>query len=171
MTRRLILMRHAKSSWGDPLLEDIDRPLNTRGQRNALTMGLWLKAHGYLPDQALVSVAARTQQTYERVCHGLGMTPETQVYDALYLASDDCLLRAIHRATGQTILLIAHNPGIGDFASRFAKSAPDHPKFPIYPTCATTVFELAGSDWTEARYGANPVLDFAVPKEIEAGAH
>ncbi|WP_460272551.1 SixA phosphatase family protein [Celeribacter sp. ULVN23_4] len=171
MPRRLILIRHAKSSWGDPLQEDIDRPLNERGQRNAMSMGHWLKEHGYFPDQALVSVAARTQQTYERVCHGLGMTPETQVHDALYLASDSCLLRALHRATGQTVLLIAHNPGIGEFAHRFAKVAPDHPQFLQYPTCATTVFELGCADWKDARYGDNTVLNFAVPREIEAGQH
>ncbi|SFJ44014.1 SixA phosphatase family protein [Celeribacter neptunius] len=171
MPLRLILMRHAKSSWGDPLQEDIDRPLTARGQRNALSMGHWLKERGYIPDHALVSSATRTQQTYDQVCHALGTEPENTLLEALYLASDGCLLRALHRTRGQTVLLIAHNPGIGDFAARFPDKAPDHRKCGSYPTCATTVYELGCEDWRDATWGKNRILDFATPKEIEAGRH
>ncbi|WP_066707158.1 SixA phosphatase family protein [Celeribacter ethanolicus] len=167
MTRRLILMRHAKSSWDDPRLDDIDRSLNARGQSNAKTMGAWLKAQGYFPDQALVSVATRTQQTFERVAQGLGMQPELRVIDRLYLASELRILQELKKATGQTVLLIAHNPGIGEFAARFAQNPPVHGDFLRYPTCATTVFELGAENWSEVRYGANPVLDFAIPREID----
>ena len=49
--RRLILTRHAKSSWDDPGMDDHDRPLNSRGLRDAPAMGQWLRDKGHLPDQ------------------------------------------------------------------------------------------------------------------------
>ncbi|MCA0042458.1 SixA phosphatase family protein [Celeribacter litoreus] len=168
MTLRLILMRHAKSSWDDPLQDDIDRPLNERGHRNALMMGHWLEQNGYVPDQALVSAAARTRETFERVQVGLRKKPEARILDELYLASDLAILRTLQRATGQTVLVVGHNPGIAEFASRFAARGHARPKFDHYPTCATTVFNLGSTDWSEAKYGENPVIDFAVPREIEA---
>ncbi len=167
MARRLILMRHAKSSWDDPRLDDIDRVLNASGQNNAVSMGTWLKERGYMPDQALVSAAARTQETFERVTRGLGLCPEVQVLDALYLASDLSLLNALKRATGDTVLMIAHNPGIGEFAMRFAAHPPPHGDFMRYPTCATTVFALKAETWADARFGENEVVDFAIPREVE----
>ena len=65
--RRLILMRHAKSSWADPGQRDLDRPLNKRGRRSAALVGGWLKRKGYRPDQALVSSARRAQETWSGV--------------------------------------------------------------------------------------------------------
>ena len=62
MTRRLILMRHAKSSWDNPFAEDHQRPLNGRGKRSAKAIGEWLRAQGYLPDQILSSSATRTRE-------------------------------------------------------------------------------------------------------------
>ncbi|PTQ76018.1 SixA phosphatase family protein [Celeribacter persicus] len=167
MTRRLILMRHAKSSWDDPRLDDIDRSLNARGQRNAKAMGTWLRTRGYFPDQALVSVAARTQQTFDLVTQGLGMQPELRVIDGLYLASELRILQELKKATGQTVLLIAHNPGIGEFAARFAQNPQGHGDFLRYPTCATTVYEIGAATWPEVRFGDNPVLEFAIPREID----
>ena len=64
MALRLILTRHAKSGWGDPLLSDEARPLNARGHADASALGAWLKAQDYTPDQALVSSANRTQETF-----------------------------------------------------------------------------------------------------------
>ena len=58
--RRLVLMRHAKSSWGDPGLDDHDRPLNKRGKRSAEALGDWLRAQTIVVDEALVSSSART---------------------------------------------------------------------------------------------------------------
>ena len=36
--KRLVLIRHAKSSWKNPQLRDFDRPLNKRGKENAPEM-------------------------------------------------------------------------------------------------------------------------------------
>lgn len=168
MARRLILMRHAKSGWDDPRLDDIDRPLSARGQRNAATMGTWLKDKGYIPDQVLVSSAVRTRETLERVTRGLGSRPLETVLDTLYLASEHRILSALRKAKGDCILLLAHNPGIGAFATNFASRPSQHPDFLRYPTAATAVFDLKAATWAEARFGENEVIDFAIPRELEA---
>ena len=65
--RRLILTRHAKSDWDDPMLDDHDRPLNKRGQRSAAELGEWLHSRGYEPDEVLCSTALRTRETWAPV--------------------------------------------------------------------------------------------------------
>ncbi|AJE45405.1 SixA phosphatase family protein [Celeribacter indicus] len=168
MRRRLILVRHAKSNWDEPSLEDIARPLNARGARNAVTMGRWLKERGFLPDLMIVSPARRTQETAAGLAEGMGVSGETEVDEDLYLAPEDRILSAVKRARGDTVLLIAHNPGISVFATHFARAPHPHPDFRRYPTCATTVFALGADDWRNAEFGHNEVLDFAVPREVEA---
>ncbi|MEE3099475.1 MAG: histidine phosphatase family protein, partial [Pseudomonadota bacterium] len=85
---RLVLMRHAKSDWGDPGLGDHDRPLNDRGRRAAPRMGAWLAAQGAFPDAALLSSARRVQETWAGVLDGAGRTaspPPARTERGLYL--------------------------------------------------------------------------------------
>ncbi|MBU2935118.1 MULTISPECIES: SixA phosphatase family protein [Pacificibacter] len=167
MGLRLILTRHAKSSWDDPLLDDIERTLNTRGQRDADRVGLWLSAKGYHPDQAMISVARRTQETWSRIQETASTGDmECLFHQGLYLASSDRILQQLRSATAKTVILIAHNPGIGDFAARFASRLPPHPDFARYPTCATTVFDVAADSWSHIRFGQNTVLDFCIPRDL-----
>lgn len=168
MSLRLILTRHAKSSWDDPLLDDIDRSLNARGQRDAQQMGRWLGAGGYHPDQALVSAARRTQETWSLISKAAPVSEtESTIHQGLYLASCDCILRHLHKASARTVVLVAHNPGIGEFASQFAQHPAPHPDFARYPTCATTVFDVAADDWSKVRFGVNKVVDFCVPRDLQ----
>ena len=105
---RLILMRHAKSDWS-ATLDDHARPLNKRGRISAAAMGDWLRAMGYLPDEVLCSSAARTQETLDR----LNLPPTaTQIRDALYHAAPATMARALAEASGRTVLMVGHNPGI-----------------------------------------------------------
>jgi len=159
--KTLILMRHAKSSWDTPL-EDHARPLNGRGRISADAMGDWLRARKYLPDQALVSDAARTRETFAR----LGFVCDTAFEDALYHASAHAMLKALRAATGQTVLMLGHNPGIAEFASALVAEAPDHMRFFDYPTCATTVIRFDISAWSDLQPGTGTVQDFAIPREL-----
>ncbi|AVW92174.1 histidine phosphatase family protein [Celeribacter baekdonensis] len=166
MGLRLVLMRHAKSSWDDPLSDDFDRVLNARGQSNAAAMGIWLRDKGYLPDQVWVSAAARTRETYEWLSNGMGLCANVVVKDTLYLASDMRIMSELKQAQGDTVLVIAHNPGIGEFAARFANRAPLHKDFARYPTCATTVFDVAAPTWSEITFGTNPIAEFVTPRDL-----
>ena len=86
--KQLLLLRHAKSSWDDPELDDFDRPLSARGLDAAPLIGRELASRDWLPDRALVSPALRTRDTWRLVCGELPEpSPETAFVEALYEAS------------------------------------------------------------------------------------
>jgi phosphohistidine phosphatase len=162
--RRLILTRHAKSAWDDPLLADHDRPLNARGRRSAQELGEWLHSRGHEPDEVLCSTAARTRDTWALVqATPLEVTPSVRFAEALYHASPDVMLRALQGATGDCVMMLGHNPGIAEFARMLPAREPNHADFRRYPTAATLVVEFEGDTWAEAKPGRASVLDFFVP--------
>ncbi|MBA3323860.1 MAG: histidine phosphatase family protein, partial [Rhodobacteraceae bacterium] len=75
--RRLILMRHAKSSWADPEQPDFERPLNSLGKRGAAAVGAWLAERGIVPQAALVSASVRTQETWAQLGPAFADVPMT----------------------------------------------------------------------------------------------
>lgn len=166
MTLRLILTRHAKSDWNDPALADHDRPLNARGQGDAPRIGAWLRAMGYLPDAALVSSARRTQETWEGIAPQLGGHLPMREMPGLYLADPEVILAHLRAQDAATVLLIGHNPGIGEAAHRIVASPPKHPEFADYPTCATLVVDFACDDWGAIGWGMGHAVDFIVPRDL-----
>jgi len=162
MTRRLILMRHAKSSWGDPTQPDHARPLNGRGQRSATALGDWLRARGYLPDQVLSSSSVRTRETFDR----LGLDAPAQFSDALYHASPATMLKALRAATGQTVLMLGHNPGIATFAHSLVATPPAHERFADCPTGATLIADFAITAWGDLTPGIGQTVDFIIPRAL-----
>lgn len=167
MSLTLILMRHAKSAWDDPIQEDFDRPLNGRGRKSAVAIGQWLLDHGYLPDEVIVSGARRTVETWSRMAHGFPETTAMQSNPALYLASADTILGVVKTAKVPTIMVIAHNPGIGQFARDIAKMPNPHPKFSQYPTGATTVITFDTESWDALDWRAGTITDFVVPRDLD----
>lgn len=157
----LILMRHAKSSWKQGLV-DRDRPLNGRGRMAARHLGAWLRDTGITPDQALVSDAERTQETFQRL--GTGLEPE--LHASLYLAAPEQMLEVLRGATGACVLMIGHNPGIADLAERLVKLPPEHDGFLRYPTGATLVVSFDVEGWAGIQPGMGQVREFVVPREL-----
>lgn len=161
--RRLVLMRHAKSSWGDPGLDDHDRPLNKRGKLSADALGNWLRSQTIVVDEALVSSSARTVETLQR----LGIDCDRQVLDQLYHAGSGDMLKALRtRATGQTVLMLGHNPGIAWFARDLMLAQPDHPRFEDYPTGATLVARFDIDDWDALQPGTGRFEAFVTPRDL-----
>ena len=160
--KRLILIRHAKSSWEDPQMPDHDRPLNERGQKAASDLGQWLGSRGYLPDQVLCSDARRTRETYE----GLSLAPEAELKPALYHAGADVMMAVLQKARGDVVMMLGHNPGIAEFAHRLVAKTPISPEFRKYSTGATLVVDFEISDWAQARFGQGATVDFIVPREL-----
>lgn len=166
MSLTLILMRHAKSAWDDPAQEDFDRPLNARGRTSAIALGPWLTEKGYLPDEVIVSGARRTVETWSRMAHGFPATTSMSSNPALYLASADTILGAVKAASLPTIMVIGHNPGIGQFARQIVKEPSSHDKFAQYPTGATSVITFTGSGWQDIDWGKGTLAEFVVPREL-----
>ena len=162
MTLRLILMRHAKSSWDHPGLDDHDRPLNGRGKRSARAIGDWLRKCDYIPDQTLSSTAQRTRETNAL----LGLDTAAQFTPRLYHAEPQTMLGVLKGATGQSVLMIGHNPGIAWFAEGLVSSPPAHSRFHDYPTGATLVATFSNDTWDAISPGAATVLDFITPREL-----
>ncbi len=155
---KLILLRHAKSGWDDPELDDHDRPLSPRGRRAAPLVGAWLRARGHRPDWVLCSSALRTRETVDLLGLDGG---EMRILRDLYLATAGTILRAAERegAGAETVLIVGHNPGIARAAAMAVAEAPPHPEFRRYPTAACLVARLDGPPPGEA-------LDFTVPRDL-----
>ncbi len=160
--KHLILLRHAKSSWNNPEVADIDRPLNKRGKRAATDIGAWLKAEGWIPDEVLCSPARRTRETLERL--HIGVAPSLR--DGIYEAPPGALLSAVQGAVGSTVLMVGHNPGIGALAQILATAKPDHVRFDDYPTAATTVLRFELEAWRDIQPGSGEVLAFLTPHDL-----
>ncbi|MCL1629555.1 histidine phosphatase family protein [Roseibaca sp. V10] len=167
MTLRLILTRHAKSDWDNPLDSDHSRPLSARGVDSAPRIGRWLSGKGYLPGQALVSDATRTRQTWDLIAAELPDAPVPEVDRYLYLAGPDVLLGRLRRATAPCVMLVAHNPGTGEFAAAVLQSPVAHDAFNRYPTCATLVAEFDLPDWSSLDYKTGRAADFIVPRDLD----
>lgn len=166
--KRLILTRHAKSSWDDPTAPDHDRPLNERGRAAAADLGQWLASRGYVPQQVLCSDAERTRKTWAGIAPGLPGTPVMEVKPSLYHAGPDVMLAVLRHASADTVMMIGHNPGIAEFAERLVAHAPLHAEFSRYPTGATLVVDFAIDTWAEVGFGTGTTIDFTIPREIVA---
>lgn len=168
MMKRLILTRHAKSSWDDPTTADHERPLNARGRGAAADLGSWLASRGDIPQEVLCSDAQRTRETWEGIAPAFAEAPGVTLKPALYHAGPDVMLAVLRHATADTVMMIGHNPGIAEFAGRIVAQAPANAEFLRYPTGATLVVSFEIADWKDVDWHQGSVRDFIVPKEIVA---
>jgi len=166
VTLRLILMRHAKSSWSDPFADDHDRMLNPRGREAAENLGDWLRDHGHSPQLALCSTAMRTRETLERANLSCPVSYEPELYHAPAAR----ILSVLHRGTRPDLILLGHNPGIGDFAARILKDPPGDDSFFAFPTGATIVAEFAADNWDQVEWASGQLLDFILPRSLATQA-
>lgn len=164
--KRLILTRHAKSSWDDPLTPDHDRPLNERGKLAAADLGQWLASRGYVPDEVFCSDALRTRKTWSGIAPALPGTPVLELKPALYHAGPDVMLAVLRHGQGDCVMMIGHNPGIGEFAARIVAQPPKNPEFARYPTGATLVVDFSVDSWSDVQWGSGVVDDFVIPREM-----
>jgi len=166
VTRRLILLRHAKSDWPD--VPDRDRPLAKRGRRDAPVIGRWLREHGYIPDVVVCSAARRTRQTWDLVAKELGGSPSVRFEPRAYGASALTLLYLIRElpAGSRAALLIGHNPGIEELASSLVEPQDGAGEAGLtFPTAAVAVVEFGGA-WADLAPAGGRLLAFTTPAEL-----
>lgn len=166
MSLTLILIRHAKSDWGDPSLPDHDRPLNMRGLAAAPLIGGWLNEKGFTPDSVLCSTARRTQETWSGIATQLNAAPALVLSRALYLAELRDILQALRGCEGRKVAVIGHNPAIGALAWSLAAIPPDHPSFGSYPTGACLVLEFQAETWAGIIEGTGQLQGFVTPRDL-----
>ena len=94
--KRLLILRHAKSSWADSALDDWQRPLNDRGQRDAPRAGEWLGARSRVPDRIITSDAVRARTTAHAVAEAAGYSGEIVIEPSLYLATPQAMFAVLN---------------------------------------------------------------------------
>ncbi len=167
----LTLLRHAKSSWDDPVERDFDRPLNGRGWRAAERMGRYIGEEGLLFDMVLASPALRVKQTIEGVEQGLGRRLHTRFDRRIYMASGVLLLDLLqNEAEGGRLLLVGHNPGLEDLLMLLVPEdgAPLRREAERkYPTATLAEIGLAPVAWGEVREGSGTLSRFVRPRDLD----
>lgn len=121
--KRLLVLRHAKSSWADSSLDDWQRPLNERGRGDAPRVGEWLRARSLVPDLIVSSDALRARETAEAVATAAGYTREIVVEPSLYEATPADVIAVLNGVSDQaahTVLIVGHNPGFEGLVSRLS---------------------------------------------------
>jgi phosphohistidine phosphatase len=170
MTKTLLLLRHAKSSWDDPDLADHDRPLAPRGRRASGLIAGYLRAHRITPGLVLCSSSARTRETLERISAGFAGEVDIEIEEGLYAASAGDLLARLREVSGdvEVLMIIGHAPAIPELARGLADRGADveqmRGKFPT-AALATLLFE---GNWQGLGPGAAELVEFVKPRELEA---
>lgn len=169
---RLMLLRHAKSSWTEPGLDDMDRPLTRRGERTAQAMGRVMAAKRLLPDLVLCSPARRARDTWKLAAGEIKTAPRLIVEDKIYdFGNGGRLIEAIRQAgdAAKTVLVIGHNPSMERAAARLVGSGDTKLRERIerkYPTAALAVIAFKFADWTGLAEGKGELQHFIRPKDI-----
>jgi phosphohistidine phosphatase len=164
----LLLLRHAKSSWDDPSLADIDRPLAPRGEKAARTIARYLLEKRVRPDLVLCSTSRRTRQTFEAIEPSLGRHAQVEYEQGLYGASADELLARLRTVSPEvsTVLVLGHNPGMQDLALLLAGGGARLDRLrEKFPTAALATLS-AGDRWADLKAGDAELLDYVVPREL-----
>ena len=169
--KRILLLRHAKSSHDDPGVEDFDRPLTARGQGAAPIMGGHMAAQGWLPERVLCSAARRARDTVEGLWRDWPRQPPAQVESALYGASPGDLLERLRRLPDAeaTVLLVGHNPAIQQTALDLAGTGDPETYAEMrakFPTTALAVLDAEVDHWGELGPGRAGLTAFVRPQDL-----
>jgi phosphohistidine phosphatase len=164
--KELLLVRHAKSSWDDPYLDDHDRPLNERGLRNAPEMGKRLQGSGIRPDTWISSTALRAITTAEILAEQVGF-PKDQIQPTkdLYHASATDLqefIAGLDDAIGSAILF-GHNPGMTSLVANLYGLTIDN-----IPTCGVAHLQFNENTWLAVSSAPPARAYFDFPKNESA---
>lgn len=164
MAKQLLLIRHAKSDWGNAGLDDFDRPLNKRGKANAPEMAERLAKQKIVPELIVSSPALRAlitakffAETWEIPAKSIQLAP------SIYEASVKTLLSVINNLPHQYdfIAMFGHNPGLTDLVNYFDVVVDN------MPTCSVVYLEFPFDDWKMISAATGKVLLFDYPKSGE----
>jgi phosphohistidine phosphatase len=161
--KTLYLVRHAKSSWDYPELEDFERPLSKRGRDSALLMGKILNKLKAAPDLVISSPANRAAMTARVLADAIHYPLDRIQYrESMYLTEETVLLQIV-KSIGDSVkraMLIGHNPGLTGLANTIADQPIDN-----IPTGGVCCVDLKISSWKEVREHGAKLRFFEFPKK------
>ncbi len=162
--KHIAIMRHAKSSWDDFSIADIDRPLNKRGKRDAPVMAEYLLKRGFIPESLIISSSERTRETARHFQEAYGITESNILIEKqLYLGSEYDFIETMYSLDDNTdnIMMFGHNPGLTHIANICSD------KFiPNVPTSGILIIDMDINKWTDASWDMATLKDFYFPKGI-----
>jgi phosphohistidine phosphatase len=159
----LLILRHGKSSWKDPSLDDHERPLNKRGRRDAPRMGRLVQEEGLVPDLILSSTAVRARATAEAVAEASGYQGTLTLTRELYGAGPTAFLEALSRLDDHydRVMVVGHNPGLEQLLRTLTHT--EH----ALPTAALAKVEIDIEAWSELhRLRRGKLVQLWRPKEL-----
>jgi len=159
--KRLYIVRHAKSSWKDLSLDDFDRPLSSRGKRDALFMGKKLRHKGINPDIIISSPALRAKTTILLIAKELGYTQEIIFKDEMYACSSKTLHNILSKLDNcyESVFLCGHNPAVNSLAQMYT----GFDKNIVTSGIVTITFSC--TTWNEINKNNAQLLSFIYPKK------
>lgn len=161
--KRLYIIRHAKSSWDDLLLKDIDRPLNERGIRDLPLMGTRLKERDVQIDAIYSSPAVRAITTARSLAEHLSYPIQNIIVKPnLYDVSTEELVLIIKSFSDEhnKVFLVGHNPELTSLANKFS---PEY--IPNIPTCGIVCLDFNIESWSNIQQAKATLHDFDYPKK------
>jgi phosphohistidine phosphatase len=170
--KSLTLLRHAKSSWDDPVANDFDRPLNERGRRAARAIGREMRARQLEYDLVVASPAARVVETLRDVADGYGRPFNLHLDERVYLAPAGLLLELVRQADDslERLMLVGHNPGLERLALLLTHGHDGRLRMRLrekYPTGALAEISLPVEHWDEAEQGIGTLQRFVRPRDLD----
>ena len=159
--KRLILMRHAEAGWHINT-DDHERPLSASGIRDAKKIGSWLKEKAYMPDEVISSTSVRTRETLSYL-----LLECPQIFErSLYLADADQMKSTLQTLLSETVILLAHNPGITELAYDLMNHEEKHENFMDFPAASTLVIDFKADRWSEVKSDSGIFIDFVMPLQL-----
>jgi len=159
--KRLILMRHAEAGWHINM-DDHERPLSASGIRDAKKIGSWLKEKAYIPDEVISSTSLRTRETLSYL-----FLDCPQIFErSLYLADADQMKSTLKTLLSETVILLAHNPGITELAYDLMNHEEKHENFMDFPASSTVVIDFKADRWSEVKSDSGIFVDFVMPLHL-----
>ena len=161
--KRLILIRHSKSSWKDVSLTDFNRPLNGRGKSDGPLMADYLKSKINKIDYLHSSSSVRTFETSKYFIEQIQFG-EIQYDDSLYHCSSSSILEMIKNYSDdyQSAVIIAHNPGLTNLINNITTISLDN-----LPTTGIAEIEFNINGWSDISYENSNLVDLKFPKQLK----
>ncbi|MGB7068170.1 MAG: histidine phosphatase family protein [Pyrinomonadaceae bacterium] len=158
--KTLFILRHAKSSWNEPALDDFDRPLNDRGRRTAPLMGNLMKSKGFCPSVIVASPALRARETAEIVSESGEFEGDLVFDDRIYDAHPTTLVEVIKDVDRghDSAMIVGHNPGMEALIHALTG------RIEVMPTGALAVIELNADSWVDVVHGGGTLRTVFRPK-------
>ncbi len=161
--KNVYFVRHAKSSWEDPSLRDIDRPLNRRGLRDAPFMAKVLKSKNVQPDLIISSPANRALTTAKYFAQELNVSEKNiKVRNSVYGAYPEDVIRLLKGLDDhiETVMVFGHNPTFTSIVNRFTTEY-----IANVPTCGIAKVEADIESWQALNESNTVQTEYYYPKQ------